>query len=118
MGKIHQELTTKTPQGVIFLAKGDAYMAATKEQAADIAKAILVNLASEAKARRLQQKLLGLPGLDSADMYTVREISSDETNHALLYEAMYKKYTGIAAAPDGMRQALAEITAGIKGGDE
>jgi hypothetical protein len=59
-----------------------------------------------------------LPGLDSADIYTytIKEISADETNHALLYEAMYKKYSGITAASDGAAQALAEIAAGI-GGD-
>ena len=89
---------------------------ATKEQATDIAKCILESIASEADARRLQQKLLSMPGLESVDVYTTREISSDETNHSLKYEAMYKKYTGIAAAPDGAAKALAALSDGI-GGD-
>jgi hypothetical protein len=92
-------------------------MAASKEQATAIAEAVLVLIASEAEARRLQQKLLALPGLDSVDAFATKEVSSDESNHALIYEAMYKKYTGIAAAPDGATKALAYIGEGIKGGE-
>ena len=90
---------------------------ANKQEAAAIAEQILVLIASEADARRLQQQLLVLPGLDSADIYQTKEVSSDESNHALIYEAMYKKYTGIAASPDGLQQALTAIGRGIKGGD-
>ena len=89
-------------------------MELTKEQADAISQAILQNIASEAEARQLQQKLLALPGLASEDMYRVMEISGDETNHAIVYEAMYKKYSGVTAAPDGIKQALAAIAEGIK----
>lgn len=83
-----------------------------------IARLILANLKSEADARALQQELLNTPGLDSADAFTVKEISSDETNHALLYEAMLKKYNGgISASPDGAKKALNEISDGIGSGD-
>jgi len=66
-----------------------------------IAAAIAENLKGEGDARAIQQRLLALPGLDSADIYTIMEISADESNHALLYEAMFKKYSGITASPDG-----------------
>ena len=90
---------------------------ANVEQAHAIAEMILTNLASESKARKQQQELLSLPGLDSADIFTIKEISSDESNHALLYEAMFKKYSGITAASDGAAKALASISEGIKSGD-
>ena len=90
---------------------------ASKQEAAAIARLVADNIAGEGEARSLQQQLIALPGLDSTDIYTVKEISADESNHALLYEAMFKKYSGIAAAPDGAEKALAFIGEGIKGGE-
>ena len=82
-----------------------------------IAICILKNIASEAQSRMLQQELLSLLE-DSEDIYHVMEISGDETNHSIMYEAMYKKYSGVTAAPDGMKNALAILAEGLKGGNE
>jgi len=84
----------------------DYGMEMTTDKAAAICAAILENAASESDARRLQQKLMSLPGFEEEDISTVREISGDETNHAIKYEAMFKKYSGIVAAPDGMGEAI------------
>jgi hypothetical protein len=78
-----------------------------------IAQKVLVLLQSEADARRLQQELLAMPGLEPEDADTVRETSTDESNHAMMYEAMYKKYSGISPATDGLANALAEIIDGV-----
>jgi hypothetical protein len=56
-----------------------------------------------------------LPGLEEEDIEAVKEISGDEVNHAIKYEAMYKKYSGIAAAPDGMAQAVASLFGNKRG---
>lgn len=82
---------------------------------------ILRNLADESNARSTQWPLINHPDLDEADKAIVREISADETNHALKYEALYKKYANIVATSDGALTALHYLKQGIEeeetGGD-
>jgi len=83
------------------------------------AAAILAQLKNEADARQEYETLLATVNLASADIYAINEIQSDEANHMLILQAMLKRYDGgISAAPDGAQKALAEIAAGIKGGDD
>jgi len=80
----------------------------------EIAQAILDLIKSEADARILQDRLIALLD-DKQDIDKVRETSSDEANHSLIYEAMLKKYNGgISASADGAILAIKEITVGIK----
>ncbi len=75
---------------------------------------ILKNLQDESEAREEQWKLINHPDLDPADKAIVQEISADETNHALKYEAMYRKYSGIVATSDGAAQALDYLKQGVE----
>lgn len=90
---------------------------ATQQERYRIAAAIADNLEGEGDALKKQQELMSLPGLESADLYQVKEISADEANHALIYQAMFRKYSGISPTPDGAGRALEYIAQGIKGGD-
>jgi len=83
-----------------------------------IAAGIFTLLKSEADARHDYENFLAeFPMLDSADVHAIQEIQSDESNHALILQAMARKYDGnIAAASDGAKKALAAIGVGI-GGD-
>ena len=77
-----------------------------------IAAGIFKLIASEGEARFDYESFLDeCPDLAAEDVATIREIQSDEANHLLKLQAMARKYDGgIAVSPDGVAQAISEIT--------
>jgi len=77
-----------------------------------IAAAIFELIMSEGEARKEYETFLAdAEDLSPEDVATIQEIQGDEFNHLLKLQAMAKKYDGgIMAAPDGVAQAISQIT--------
>jgi len=79
----------------------------------NIAAGIFKLIASEGEARFDYETFLenSADGLAADDVATIREIQSDEANHMLKLQAMARKYDGgIPVSPDGVAQAISQIT--------
>jgi len=78
----------------------------------NIAAGIFKLIASEGEARFDYETFLeNADGLAADDVATIREIQSDEANHMLKLQAMARKYDGgISVSPDGVAQAISQIT--------
>ena len=89
-----------------------------KEEAQEIAAAIYKAIEGEASARAGYAGLLGMfskydEGVRLQDVFTLREISGDESNHTIKLIAMARYYDGVGASTDGLSVAISDITEGV-----
>jgi len=84
------------------------------------AAALAKLLQSESEARYDYNDYLTEFGSDMTDdeIDEIREIMSDESNHAIKLERRYAETNGVYPSPDGAVEALEDIAEGIEEGDD
>ena len=76
-----------------------------------IAAGIMKAFESEGEAMKIYETFLAEnPGLNEEDVAKIKEIISDENNHALILMAMAQKYSGAGIAKDDAKPAIKAIT--------